>query len=176
MMINNKIIFEEVEELKRVLSQGEVEIPSFWSCLWPGAALVAWNMLCAVISVNHNYVSDRDSFWIVVFSGIVSLMVLLGVASARSLFLSVPKSFRAQSHVYRYFSKKVSVYALAYIVGVLLIALYNRSYFASAFPFGFLLILMTIVMGIFMNLDFGRYQLSALTSVVNSFKDNESVK
>lgn len=47
MMINNKVIFEEVEELKHILSQGEVDIPSFWTCLWPGLVIVAWNALCS---------------------------------------------------------------------------------------------------------------------------------
>lgn len=52
MMITNKLLIEEVEELKNLLSQGKTEIPSFWKCLWPGVVLVAWNMLCAVISVD----------------------------------------------------------------------------------------------------------------------------
>lgn len=52
MMINNKVIFEEVEELKQIFSQGEVDIPSFWTCLWPGLVIIAWNALCSVISVG----------------------------------------------------------------------------------------------------------------------------
>ena len=30
MMITNKLLIEEVEELKSLLSQGKAEIPSFW--------------------------------------------------------------------------------------------------------------------------------------------------
>ena len=55
MMITNKLLIEEVEELKSLLSQGKAEIPSFWECLWPGVVLVVWNMLCAVISVDAGY-------------------------------------------------------------------------------------------------------------------------
>ncbi len=33
MMITNKLLIEEVEELKNLLSQGKTEIPSFWKCL-----------------------------------------------------------------------------------------------------------------------------------------------
>lgn len=36
MMITNKIVIKEVDELKSVLSQGNAEIPSFWVCIWPG--------------------------------------------------------------------------------------------------------------------------------------------
>ncbi|MBL1541265.1 conjugal transfer protein TraS, partial [Klebsiella pneumoniae] len=30
-MMTNKILIEEVDELKNVFSRGEMEIPSFWS-------------------------------------------------------------------------------------------------------------------------------------------------
>ncbi|EOY0875307.1 conjugal transfer protein TraS, partial [Klebsiella pneumoniae] len=65
-MINNKVILHEVEELKNVLSQGEAAIPSFWACLWPGLVIVAWNVLCAMISVNHNYLAVKYIFWVVI--------------------------------------------------------------------------------------------------------------
>ncbi len=86
MMITNKILIEEVEELKSLLSQGKAEIPSFWECLWPGVVLVAWNILCALISVGGGYLSVKFIFWVLVFPGVISFIVLLGVASARSLF------------------------------------------------------------------------------------------
>jgi hypothetical protein len=67
MMITNKILIEEVEELKSLLSQGKAEIPSFWECLWPGVVLVAWNILCAVISVDTVYLSGKYMFHVLVF-------------------------------------------------------------------------------------------------------------
>ncbi|MBL1529507.1 conjugal transfer protein TraS, partial [Klebsiella pneumoniae] len=56
-MMTNKILIEEVDELKNVFSRGEMEIPSFWSCLWPGVIVAAWNMICALISVGGGYLS-----------------------------------------------------------------------------------------------------------------------
>ncbi|HBX9537956.1 TPA: conjugal transfer protein TraS, partial [Klebsiella pneumoniae] len=93
-MITNKLLIEEVEELKNLLSQGKTEIPSFWKCLWPGVVLVAWNMLCAVISVDAVYLTGKYIFHVLVFPVGVSIIMLLGIASSRSLFLSVPKNFR----------------------------------------------------------------------------------
>lgn len=90
-MITNKILIEEVEELKSLLSQGKAEIPSFWECLWPGVVLVAWNILCAVISVDTVYLSGKYMFHVLVFPVGVSTIMLTGIASSRSLFLSVPK-------------------------------------------------------------------------------------
>ncbi len=68
MMITNKLLIEEVEELKNLLSQGKTEIPSFWKCLWPGVVLVAWNMLCAVISVDAVYLTGKYIFHVFGFS------------------------------------------------------------------------------------------------------------
>ncbi|HBX9578053.1 conjugal transfer protein TraS, partial [Klebsiella pneumoniae] len=114
-MITNKLLIEEVEELKNLLSQGKTEIPSFWKCLWPGVVLVAWNMLCAVISVDAVYLTGKYIFHVLVFPVGVSIIMLLGIASSRSLFLSVPKNFREKSNIYRFFSKKVLIYAVVYM-------------------------------------------------------------
>ncbi|STW38357.1 conjugal transfer entry exclusion protein TraS [Klebsiella pneumoniae] len=46
-------------------------------------------------------------FHVLVFPVGVSTIMLLGIASSRSLFLSVPKNFREKSNVYRFFAKKV---------------------------------------------------------------------
>lgn len=77
MMMTNKILIEEVEQLKNMLSRGEMEMPSFWSCLWPGVILAAWNMVCAIISVGGGYLSVKFIFWVLVFPGVISLMILL---------------------------------------------------------------------------------------------------
>ena len=169
-MINNKVILHEVEELKNVLSQGEAAIPSFWACLWPGLVIVAWNVLCAMISVNHNYLAVKYIFWVVIFPGGVGLILLLGIASARSLFLSVPKSFRIRSNIYRFFSRKIIIYAFLYMLTILFLAFFNRFSYDSPFPFGFMVLITSIFFGVVMNLEFGRYQLSLLTSAINSFK------
>ncbi|MCW9474413.1 conjugal transfer protein TraS [Klebsiella grimontii] len=169
-MITNKIVIKEVDELKSVLSQGNAEIPSFWVCIWPGFFLAVWNVFCAVISVRSEYLDVKYMFWVLVFPGAIGLIILLGVANARSLFLSVPKSFRKKSVVYDFFTKKLIVYAFVYMMMVMLLAFYNRFFYDSPFPYAFMILLTTVVLGFVMNLDFGRYQLSLLTSAINTFK------
>lgn len=170
MMITNKLLIEEVEELKNLLSQGKAEIPSFWECLWPGVVLVAWNMLCAVISVDAVYLTGKYIFHVLVFPVGVSIIMLLGIASSRSLFLSVPKNFREKSNIYRFFSKKVSIYAVVYMAVIMLLAICNRVVYDTPFSFAFMVVLTSVFFGFVMNLDFGRYQLSLLTSAINSFR------
>ncbi|STX21016.1 conjugal transfer entry exclusion protein TraS [Klebsiella pneumoniae] len=153
MMITNKLLIEEVEELKNLLSQGKTEIPSFWKCLWPGVVLVAWNMLCAVISVDAVYLTGKYIFHVLVFPVGVSIIMLLGIASSRSLFLSVPKNFREKSNIYRFFSKKVLIYAVVYMAVIMLLAICNRVVYDTPFLFAFMVILTSVFFGFVMNLD-----------------------
>ena len=62
MMMNNKTLIKEVDELKDVLSKGDAEIPSFWVCMWPGLCLVIWNIFCALISVRSEYYDVKYIF------------------------------------------------------------------------------------------------------------------
>ena len=172
MMMNNKTLIKEVDELKDVLSKGDAEIPSFWVCMWPGLCLVIWNIFCALISVRSEYYDVKYIFWVLIFPGAVGLILLLGVANARSLFLSVPKSFREKSVIYRFFSKKLLAYAFAYMMIIMALAIYNRFFYDSPFPYAFMVLLTTIFFGFVMNLDFGRYQLSLLTSVLSALQGN----
>lgn len=170
MTINNRIILQEVAELKKILSEGGAEIPSFWACLWPGLVMVAWNTLCAIISVDNDYLSSKYIFRVMIFPVGVSFMILLGVASARSLFLSVPRSFRVNSNAYHFVNRKITAYAFIYMLVNLLLACFNRVFYGAPFPFAFMTILATVFFVIVMNLDFGRYQLTALTSLLQSIK------
>ncbi|MBD3703743.1 hypothetical protein IE985_26585 [Klebsiella pneumoniae] len=88
MMITNKLLIEEVEELKIYFHKGRLKFHLFGSALAPGVVLVAWNMLCAVISVDAVYLTGKYIFHVLVFPVGVSIIMLLGIASSRSLFVS----------------------------------------------------------------------------------------
>ena len=70
----------------------------------------------------------------------------------------------------RTFPRKVIVYALVYMALILALALFNRVYYASPFPFAFMVLIATIFVWFVMNIDLGRYQLSVLSSAINSFR------
>lgn len=47
MMITNKLLIEEVEELKNLLSQGKTEIPSFGSAFgWRSVSCMEYALRC----------------------------------------------------------------------------------------------------------------------------------
>ncbi|POT79901.1 hypothetical protein C3417_33380 [Klebsiella oxytoca] len=49
-MITHQIIQSEVEELKRILTEKDLMIPSFWSCIWPGLTCMLWFLLSSYFS------------------------------------------------------------------------------------------------------------------------------
>ncbi|OVF28680.1 hypothetical protein B8014_19525 [Klebsiella pneumoniae] len=51
-----------------------------------------------------------------------------------------------------------------------LVRTFHRVVYDTPFSFAFMVILTSVFFGFVMNLDFGRYQLSLLTSAINSFR------
>ncbi|VDB01333.1 hypothetical protein BANRA_05083 [Klebsiella pneumoniae] len=41
-MLTHQIIQGEIDELKLVLTEKDLTIPSFWSCIWPGLTFMFW--------------------------------------------------------------------------------------------------------------------------------------
>lgn len=168
-MITSSVLADDVKELRDALSRSSFEIPSFWSCVWPGLSILIWNVMCAYFNLKGPVHSVFD-ITPIVFYGVAGLMILLGTVNARTMLLSVPKNIRKQSVVYKFISKKFSIYAILYMTLVLSFTLYVR-FFDKGFQFQeAFIILSTISFGVLLNLDLNRYQLSILWSVINAFK------
>ena len=176
-MITNKIIQQETEELKQILRQGDLEIPSMWTCLWPGLGITLWLLLCVLLSINSGLiVSARQTFELglpLFFCLFIGLMITLATASARGTYLSVPSDFRRKSQLYAFFGRKIKQYALVYMLvmgGVPYLLLVLG---IGLFPYVFISIFLTVIMGFVFSIDIGRYQLSMLSSVINACKGDK---
>ena len=66
--------------------------------------------------------------------------------------------------------KRKSRIIAAILAVIMLLAICNRVVYDTPFSFAFMVILTSVFFGFVMNLDFGRYQLSLLTSAINSFR------
>ena len=177
-MITNKIIQQETEQLKQILKQGDLEVPSMWTCLWPGLGITLWLLFCILLSINSGLVvnaSQSSELEVPLFFCLfMGLMITLWVASARGTYLSVPSSFRKNSQLYAFFGRKIKQYALIYMMVMggmpflLLILGMKISIYAVIDIF------CTVIMGFILLIDIGRYQLSALSAIINACK-NENV-
>lgn len=171
-MITNKIIQQETEELKQILKQGDLEIPTMWTCIWPGLGITVWLLLCILLSINSGLiVNDRqlsDLEIPLIFCFFIRFMITLATASARGTYLSVPSEFRQKSQLYAFFGKKIKQYTLIYMLVMggmpflLLLLGLNLSIYAVVDIF------CTVIMGMVLSVDIGRYQSSMLSSIINS--------
>lgn len=171
-MITNKILQQETEELKHILKQGDLEVPSMWVCLWPGVGITLWLLMCSLLGNSLSSYNDWDKLTSIVFSVFSGFLITIGSASGRASFLSVPNSFRSKSQIYIFFGSKLKKYTIFYMlmIGSILVL-------TSALNVGDLLgvgLSFVFSMAIFFifHIDMGRYQLSMLSSVINACKSD----
>ncbi|EAW8183912.1 hypothetical protein HX52_16895 [Salmonella enterica] len=65
------------------------------------------------------------------------------------------------------------IYLISYAALYAMLAVYISSIYFSVIWFIALSMILMVVMAMIMNVDFGRYQLSALTSLIESFKNKK---
>lgn len=175
-MITNKIIQQETEELKKILKQGDLEIPSMWTCVWPGLGITLWLLLCVLLSINSGLiVSAKQGSELevpLIFCVFMGLMITLGTANARGTYLAVPHDFREKSQLYAFFGRKIKKYALVYMLvmgGMPFVILFlglNLSIYALIGIF------FTVILIFISSIDISRYQLSMLSSIINACKSD----
>lgn len=170
-MLTHKIIQGEIEELKQVLAQQNLEIPSFWRCIWPGLACMLWFLLSSYLSYGlSDYASGFDRITAMIFAGAMGFFSIVVIANTRSHFLSLPQSFRRKSKFFSYLSRKCKAYCAFIMTLFPCLAFYFSSIHFNALAFSVITFFCMIVTIMVMNIDLGRYQLTTLTSLIESVK------
>lgn len=170
-MITNEVIKKEIEDLRKCLVLHELEIPSFFSCIWPAIFFALIFTGIPLFLFSHNiYTDEMGLIAVAVFGFFLSILFFALIGNSRALFLSVPRKFRRNSKLYDSLGKKIWIYLITYAVLYSMLATYISSIYFSVMWFIGLSMILMVVMAIIMNVDFGRYQLSALTSLIESFK------
>jgi len=174
-MITNKIIREEVDELKILLSQEELNIPSFWNCIWPGLVCMIWFLLSSYLSYGINiHSAGLERMGAMIFAGAMGVFSIIIIANTRSLFLSLPDSFRRKSIFFRFLSNKCKIYGTVILLFFLCFSFCGSYVNLNAIACSIMIFFSIILTIMVMNIDLGRYQLATLTSVIESFKKNKN--
>ncbi|HHC2877626.1 TPA: hypothetical protein ACN7Z1_004653 [Klebsiella pneumoniae] len=175
-MLTHQIIQSEVEELKRILTERDLTIPSFWSCIWPGLACMLWFLLSSYFPYwLSDYASGIDKITVTVFAGAMGFFFIVVTAKARSYFLSLPESFRKQSKFVNFLLAKCKVYGGSILLMFTCLSFYCSFTYIDSIVFCVITFFYIIVTVLVMNIDLGRYQLATLMSVVESVR-NKGVK
>ncbi|MGS1869115.1 hypothetical protein [Klebsiella michiganensis] len=106
-MLTHQIIQGEIDELKLVLTEKDLTIPSFWSCIWPGLTFMFGFLLSSYFSYGiSDFSTGLDRISSMVFAAVVGIFSIIATANTRSLFLSLPESFRKKSLFFGFLAKK----------------------------------------------------------------------
>lgn len=173
-MLTHKIIQSEIDELKQILVHKDLEIPSFWRCIWPGLVCMVWFLLSSYLSYwLSDYASGLEKIAAMVFAGAIGVFSIVIIANTRSHFLSLPESFRRESKFFNYLTVKCKAYGVFILIIFPCLAFYFSSIHLNAIVFSVITFFSILVTMMVMNIDLGRYQLATLTSVIESVKSKE---
>lgn len=169
-MLTQKIIRQEIDELKGIMGSDSLVIPSIWECAKPGVLILLWLFIWPLVSFGLFGETTADTFISVGFSSFLGLIILFWVVSARGLILSIPKSFLKRSEVMFFLQNKIKKYTMFYMLTISVLSLLCA--FVTGAALGYLIPMMFVSIGFvfFFNADVSRYQLSAFTEIVKAFK------
>lgn len=167
-MLTQKIIREEVEELKIVMGGDSLTIPSFWDCVKPGVILLLWMAACPFIAFSLVGSSTADILRTTGFSAFLGFIMLFWITNVRAIILSIPSSFRNKSKVITLLSQKVRKYVFSFMITILFLAFLGA--YSDTNGMLYLMPMMVALVGFafLFNTDISRYKLSAFTEVIKS--------
>lgn len=163
----------EAEKLKYIISNGNLHIPSFWECVWPGVLMIFWIVICPVIAFQM-YIEMYSGDPMIIASGVfVGMLFTVAIFNIRSWYLAIPYEFRVNSIFFKKLKSKLVAYYLVYML-VVPIASYFSTYTTveAAFYAGPLLISLLLIMFIGL-MDISRYRVSAFSSVLELIKSRK---
>lgn len=165
-MLTQKIIRDEVEELKSLINDDALIIPSLWHCIRPGLMLMLWMAVCPFTAFLLSGASPGNILSATGFSAFMGFIMLFGIANARGMLLAIPESFRKKSKVFAFLSKKIRHYTATFMITILILAFLGA--YSNTDGLLYLMPMMATIVGFafFFNADISRYKLSAITEVV----------
>ncbi|WP_368927294.1 hypothetical protein [Serratia marcescens] len=173
MTITHKTVQEEAKKLKSIFETGDVEIPSFWHCAWPGGLLVIWLVLWPLIAFGILSVPSEGMAIAIGFGGFLGFLVAIAIFNTRSLYLAIPSSFRSESKVFALVKNKVKYYLITFVVINFLVGCLAESSKAGSFLYTFVTIAAMVILAFIFSADIGRYRLSVFTSVLELIKSRK---
>jgi hypothetical protein len=171
--MDHETLRKEAAELKELILNGEVSIPSFWGCVWPGLVIMAWIVICPFITFQMYIDISRDELEAIGAGLFVGGMFTFMIFNIRSLYLAVPKKFRVNSLFLNMLRKKAVVYYSIFFL-VVAVASYLSTYTnwkviiylpGLGIPFLFIMIIASA--------DLGRYRMTAFASVLELLKSRK---
>lgn len=168
-MITHYDIKMEAQRLKQVLSDEGVNIPPLFQVIKPGLYVFMWVTLWPTFLRFLFYQGTiRDAGVDISISGVMGLILFVAITNGMMLYLAIPDGFRKKSKMISFMYSKGKGYISLFLIVFSLIS------FMHSFLYGAALFVIYALFFLVYLIDISRYQLSAIISVIESFK-KESV-
>lgn len=172
-MVTHKIVQQEASELKDLLKKGEVQIPDFFSCAWPGFVFILWLVALPLIAFGVTTGISEDEAFSSIFDAFFGFLLFFLFFNIRSLYLSMPAKFRNHSHVLGLLVRKVRVYILVVAISNVICLTFAITANLGTLGYHVPNIFIMVVIGFIFSADIGRYRLSAFTSAMELLKSRK---
>lgn len=173
MTITHKTVKEETEILKSIVDSGDIRIPDFWACAWPGFAFVLWLAVWPAFTFGF-FTTPSEGTLIAMGIGVFfGFIISIAIFNVRSLYLSLPESFRKSSKIVAMINNKIVIYLSVFIVINVLAGLVSENSKAGALQYLFPTVFSFCILAFIFSADIGRYRLSAFTSVLELLKSRK---
>jgi len=171
MKITNKDIDRDVSFVLGEIKSAEVEIPSFWRCIWPSLVFVPLFLVWQAY-IFLSYKSFHDPSGIMVFSIFFSFVFTLISTQARGKYFSLPERVRKSSLIINLIKAKYRFYSLIWIFSFMAFCLMMRHFDINAeFNIPMFMLLSLIVVWFFLIADLSRYDLSLLNAAIQRWRE-----
>lgn len=171
--MDNTAFKKDIKQLKECLSHQNVDIPSFWSCLWPGVLMMLWIILCPVIAMQMYIYTSLEELQAVSGGVFVGAIYAFLVFDVRSKFLAIPKEVRIRLGFFRMLSAKLKLYYLAYGVVVAVAAFFTRYTNFPAFLYVAPLLIAVVLSMSIGFMDLSRYGVSVIVSLLQQIQSRK---
>lgn len=173
MKVTHKVIQEEAAILKKHLLAGDVEIPSMWSCAWPGILIIAWLVFLPFMTFRFYYLYTDDGIQAMGAGAFFGFMILVMIMNVRCVYLSIPKEFRDASKTLRLLRNKIYVYLTFVLTIISVCAVWAPRTNGGVIIYFVPMVLVSVIALFIFSADVGRYRLSAFTSVLELIKSHK---
>lgn len=173
MTITHKTVQAEAEALKSIIDSGDVCIPGFWDCAWPGFLLILWLTIWPAIVFGLFTAPSEGTLIAIGFSVFFGFLINFGIFNARSMYLALPLSFRQSSKIIAMIKKKAIAYLFVFLAFNVVAGLLSDNDKGGALQYLFPTIVTFCILGFIFSSDIGRYRLSAFTSAMELLKSRK---
>lgn len=173
MMITHKTVQAETESVKSLIDSGDVCIPEFWDCAWPGFIVMAWLVLVPLMGYSITGHLTEDVAVCSLINLVLGFIIFFMFFNIRSIYLSIPKGFREQSMILLMLRRKVKSYIMTFIVINLCLLILSISTGTGALGYYVPNMFILVFIGMIFSADIGRYRISAFTSVLKLLKSRK---